>query len=114
MASTTSIPASLTLSSLTRKTPSYVLLSLSSPYLYSPSHLPRQTGSAHCMLAPYYFSLASSRLPMPSSALETLTVRAKQGGPRRQGELTVRWDRENWRCKLRGRAVTVMEGKLLV
>ncbi|GAA5826235.1 hypothetical protein JCM11251_007220 [Rhodosporidiobolus azoricus] len=70
------------------------------------------TGSAHCMLAPYYLSVASSRLPNPSSVMDTLTLRAKQGGLRRQGELTVRWDRANWRCKLRGSAVTVMEGKL--
>ncbi|GAA5912030.1 hypothetical protein JCM6882_002011 [Rhodosporidiobolus microsporus] len=72
------------------------------------------TGSAHCMLAPYYLSLAKSRLPNPAAAVESLTLRAKQGGPRRQGEMTVRWDREQWRCKLRGSAVTVMEGKLLV
>ncbi|GAA6029936.1 hypothetical protein JCM8097_009177 [Rhodosporidiobolus ruineniae] len=69
------------------------------------------TGSAHCMLAPYYLSIASSRLTNPASVRETKTLKARQGGAR-QGELTVQWDVESWRCKLRGEAVTVMEGML--
>ncbi|BGP13192.1 hypothetical protein JCM10213_000228 [Rhodosporidiobolus nylandii] len=70
------------------------------------------TGSAHCMLAPYYLSVASSRLPSPEEAGKRKTLRAKQGGVVRHGELEVQWDVESWRVKLRGTAVTVMEGVL--
>ncbi|GAA5857597.1 hypothetical protein JCM8547_004288 [Rhodosporidiobolus lusitaniae] len=69
------------------------------------------TGSAHCMLAPYWLSLGHPRLANSSSLVSSKTLKARQGG-RRQGELEIVWDVENWRCKLRGNAVTVMEGRL--
>ncbi|GAA6015682.1 hypothetical protein JCM10207_008171 [Rhodosporidiobolus poonsookiae] len=70
------------------------------------------TGSAHCMLAPYWLTSASSRLPNPEQSVQSKTLRAKQGG-RRQGSLEAEWDVEAGRVKLRGSAVTVAEGRLL-
>ncbi|BGP37123.1 hypothetical protein JCM10450v2_001031 [Rhodotorula kratochvilovae] len=71
------------------------------------------TGSAHCMLAPYYLSPSSpGHASIASSPHKTETsFLAKQGGPR-QGELEVVRDEEAGRVKLRGGAVTVMEGSL--
>ncbi|GAA5824174.1 hypothetical protein JCM3770_001190 [Rhodotorula araucariae] len=73
------------------------------------------TGSAHCMLAPYYLSSSSpGHGGIVSSPHRTATsFLAKQGGPR-QGELAVEWDEAEGRVTLRGRAVTVMEGTLRV
>ncbi|GAA5996971.1 PhzF family phenazine biosynthesis protein [Rhodotorula paludigena] len=75
------------------------------------------TGSAHCMLAPYYLSPDSpgftSLFPASSGTTRPLpdTLQARQGGPR-QGVLEVCWRREDGRVKLRGHAVTVMDGTL--
>ncbi|GAA5974174.1 hypothetical protein JCM11641_003481 [Rhodosporidiobolus odoratus] len=66
------------------------------------------TGSAHCMLAPYWLTCGSSRLPY-DNAVKSKRIRGKQGGAR-QGQIEAEWDVENWRVKLRGNAVTVMEG----
>ncbi|KAG0662275.1 hypothetical protein C6P46_003461 [Rhodotorula mucilaginosa] len=76
------------------------------------------TGSAHCMLAPYYLetgSAANQRLREAHPILSTSdpVIRCQQGGPRR-GSLEVEWRKDDGRVTLRGRAVTVMEGFLRV
>ena len=77
-----------------------------------------QTGSAHCMLAPYYLdtnSAANQRLREAHPSLSTShpVLRCQQGGPRR-GSLEVEWRKDDGRVTLRGRAVTVMEGFLRI
>lgn len=77
-----------------------------------------QTGSAHCMLAPYYLdtnSAAHRRLTEahPSLSASDPVLKCQQGGPRR-GSLEVEWRRDAGRVTLRGRAVTVMEGFLRI
>ncbi|GAA5846576.1 hypothetical protein JCM9279_006749 [Rhodotorula babjevae] len=71
------------------------------------------TGSAHCMLAPYYLSPTSPGFKGIESSphRSATTFSARQGGAR-QGELEVEWQEERGRVKLRGQAVTVMEGSL--
>ncbi|KZO90778.1 phenazine biosynthesis PhzC/PhzF protein [Calocera viscosa TUFC12733] len=62
------------------------------------------TGSAHCLLAPYW----SQRLDIPPGQ----ELRAKQVSAR-GGEMTVIWDEREGKCRLRGRAVTSMRGELM-
>ncbi|KPV76804.1 uncharacterized protein RHOBADRAFT_51794 [Rhodotorula graminis WP1] len=71
------------------------------------------TGSAHCILAPYYLSPTSPGFKSIESSTHrgASSFSARQGGSR-QGELEVVWDEERGRVKLRGCAVTVMDGSL--
>ncbi|GAA5978990.1 hypothetical protein JCM10908_002762 [Rhodotorula pacifica] len=76
------------------------------------------TGSAHCMLAPYYLAeqtMEHQRLikTHPRLASSSAALKCRQGGPR-QGSLEVEWRKEAGRVTLRGKAVTVMEGYLRI
>ncbi|KAK4705685.1 trans-2,3-dihydro-3-hydroxyanthranilate isomerase, partial [Phenoliferia sp. Uapishka_3] len=71
-----------------------------------------QTGSAHCMLAPYWLGTSARSRLQPELILdnsEVDTLRARQASAR-GGNIDVHWVRETGRAKLRGHAVTVMEG----
>ncbi|ODQ49942.1 phenazine biosynthesis PhzC/PhzF protein [Saitoella complicata NRRL Y-17804] len=59
------------------------------------------TGSAHCMLGPYWIDKLGKRV-----------VRATQGGPR-TGEIEVEWDPVKKRVYLRGSAVMVAKGSIM-
>lgn len=81
-----------------------------------PSLIPlRKTGSAHCMLAPYWLGNSQARARLPARLISELddTLLAKQVSAR-GGELEVVWGRAVGRIKLRGHAVTVMTGVLHV
>ncbi|ORY86644.1 hypothetical protein BCR35DRAFT_264186 [Leucosporidium creatinivorum] len=73
------------------------------------------TGSAHCMLAPYWLGRSGprSRLPQQLGVDERDGLRARQVSSR-GGDLDVVWIRKAGRVKLRGDAVTVMTGRLLL
>lgn len=67
------------------------------------------------MLAPYWLGQAvpRSRLPAKLALAEEGALRARQVSAR-GGDLVAAWKREEGRVKLRGQAVTVMKGTLLL